>query len=104
VVASNHDAAPESRRDSLRVSGASVGVARGQGQSGRYSGRMRYDVHPPDLSEVGTLEEGDLAFAVFSLTHAVCGDDVLEVRIGEHALLEWCTACSDMRIFRPSEP
>ena len=55
---------------------------------------MRYDVHPPDLSEVGTLGEGDLAFAAFSLEHAACGDDVLEVRIGEHALLEWCMACA----------
>ena len=64
---------------------------------------MRYDVHSPDLSEVGTLGEGDLAFAAFSLEHAACGDDVLEVRIGEHALLEWCMACAVMRIFRPSE-
>ena len=79
-------------------------MARGQGQSGRYSGRMRYDVHPPDLPEVGPLEEGDLAFAAFSLTHAACGNDVLEVRIGENALLEWCMARADMRIFRPSEP
>jgi len=50
---------------------------------------MCYDVHPPDLPEVGTEGEGDLAFAAFSLAHAACGDDVLEVRIGEHALLEW---------------
>ena len=65
---------------------------------------MRYDVHPPDLSEVGPLDEGDLAFAAFSLTHAVCGDDVLEVRIGENAVLEWCMACAVMRIFRSDEP
>jgi hypothetical protein len=65
---------------------------------------MRYEVPPPDLSEVETLGEGDLAFAAFSLTHAVCGDDVLEVRIGENALLEWCMACAVMRIFRPDEP
>ena len=64
---------------------------------------MRYDLHPPDLSEVATLEEGDLAFAAFSLAHAACGDDVLEVRIGEHEVLEWCMACAVMRIFRPSE-
>jgi hypothetical protein len=62
---------------------------------------MRYEVHPPDLSEVPTLDEGDLAFAAFSLTHAACGDDVLEVRIGEHALLEWCMACAVIRIFEP---
>ena len=65
---------------------------------------MRYDVHPPDLSEVGPLDEGDLAFAAFSLTHAVCGDDVLVVRIGENAVLEWCMACAVLRIFRPDEP
>ena len=63
---------------------------------------MRYDVHQSDPSEIGTLNEGDLAFAAFSLTHAACGDDVLEVRIGEHVLLEWCMACAVMRIFRPS--
>ena len=66
-------------------------------------GVMRYDVHLPDLSELGKLGEGDLAFAAFSLTHAACGDAVLEVRIGENALLEWCMACAVMRIFRPSE-
>ena len=64
---------------------------------------MRYDVHPPDLSEVGSLEEGSLAFAAFSLAHAACGDDVLEVRMGENALLEWCMACAVMRIFWPAE-
>jgi hypothetical protein len=64
---------------------------------------MRYDRHPPDLSEIATLDEGELAFAAFSLEHAPCGDDVLEVRVGEHALLEWCMACAVMRIFGPSE-
>ena len=62
---------------------------------------MRYEVHPPDLWEAATLDEGDLAFAAFSLTHAACGDDVLEVRIGEDTLLEWCMACAVMRIFEP---
>ena len=64
---------------------------------------MRYEVHQQDLPEVGALDEGDLAFAAFSLTHAACGDDVLEVRIGEHALLEWCLACAVMRIFEPAD-
>ena len=64
---------------------------------------MRYDVHPPDLPEVGTEGEGDLAFAAFSLAHAACGDDVLEVRISERALLEWCMACAVMRIFSQCE-
>jgi hypothetical protein len=62
---------------------------------------MRYDVHPPDLSEVETVGEEDLSFAAFSLAHAACGDDVLEVRLGEKALLEWCMACDVMRIFGP---
>ncbi len=64
---------------------------------------MRYDVHPQDSPDIATEVEGDLAFVAFSLAHAACGDDVLEVRIGEHALLEWCMACAVMRIFRPSE-
>jgi hypothetical protein len=64
---------------------------------------MRYEVHPPDLPEVGPEGEEDLAFAAFSLAHAACGDDVLEVRIGEHALLEWCMACAIMRVFRTTE-
>ena len=65
---------------------------------------MRYDVHPPGLSEPGGAAEEHLGFAAFSLAHAACGDDVLEVRLGETALLEWCTSCDVMKIFVPSEP
>jgi hypothetical protein len=65
---------------------------------------MRYDVHPPDLSRVGAVDDVDLSFAAFSLEHAACGDDVLEVRLGEETLLEWCMACAVMVIFRPDEP
>ena len=64
---------------------------------------MRYDVGPVDLSQVETAGEGDLSFVAFSLTHAACGDGVLEVRIGEHTLLVWCMACAVMEIFGPSE-
>ena len=64
---------------------------------------MRYDVHPPDSSKVGAVDEADLSFAAFSLEHAACGDDVLEVRLSEEALLEWCMACAVMMIFRPGE-
>ena len=64
---------------------------------------MRYDVHPTDLPEVGAEGGGDLACAAFSLAHAACGDDVLEVRIGEHGLLEWYMACAIMRIFEHAE-
>jgi hypothetical protein len=49
------------------------------------------------------LGEGDLSFAVFSLTHAACGDDVLEIRIGERLLLEWCTECAVMEVFGSCE-
>jgi hypothetical protein len=65
---------------------------------------MRYDIHPPDVSNVGTAGEEDLYFAAFSLAHAACGDDVVEVRLGERALLAWCMACDVMRIFGPCEP
>ena len=64
---------------------------------------MRYDVEPLDLSEAGAIGEEDLSFAAFSLAHAACGDDVLEIRIGEHTLLEWCMACAVMKIFGPHE-
>ena len=64
---------------------------------------MRYDVHPPGLSEPGGVAEEHLGFAAFSLAHAACGDDVLEVRLGETALLEWCTSCDVMKIFVNSE-
>ncbi|MBA2714353.1 MAG: hypothetical protein H0U55_12470 [Rubrobacteraceae bacterium] len=64
---------------------------------------MRYDVHLVDLSEVGTEGEADFSFAAFSLEHAGCGDDVVEVRVGRHTLLEWCMACHVMEIFGPGE-
>jgi hypothetical protein len=64
---------------------------------------MRYDVDLVKGWEAGTAGGGDLSFAAFSLTHAECGDDVVEVRIGEHTLLEWCLACAVIEIFGPSE-
>ena len=64
---------------------------------------MRYDVEPVDPWEAEIAGEGDLSFAVFSLAHAACGDDVLEVRIGERMLLEWCTGCAVMEVFGPCE-
>ena len=63
---------------------------------------VRYDVEPVDIPEAGTAEE-DLSFAVFSLAHAACGDEVIEVRIGEGTLLAWCAACSVMQIFWPNQ-
>jgi hypothetical protein len=64
---------------------------------------MRYDVHPPDFANVEAGDEAGLFFAAFSLEHAACGDDLLEVRLGDETLLEWCMACSVMMIFRTDE-
>ena len=60
---------------------------------------LRYDVEPVHPVEAEIPGEGDLSFAVFSLAHAACGDDVLEVRVGERMLLEWCMACAVMEVF-----
>ena len=64
---------------------------------------VRYDVEP--VAPVGdeTTGEGNLSFAAFSLAHAACGDDVLEVRVGERMLLEWCMACAVMEVFGSCE-
>ena len=64
---------------------------------------VRYDVEPVQPVEAEVLGGGDLSFAVFSLAHAECGDDVLEVRIGERMLLEWCTGCAVMEVFGSCE-
>jgi hypothetical protein len=64
---------------------------------------MRYDVDVVSPPEAGTLGEGNLSFAAFSLAHAACGDHVVEVRVGEHTLLVWCMECSVMEIFGPRE-
>jgi hypothetical protein len=64
---------------------------------------VRYDVEPVQPVEAEDPGGGDLSFAVFSLAHAECGDDVLEVRIGERMLLEWCTGCAVMEVFGSCE-
>ena len=64
---------------------------------------LRYDVEPVYPVEAEVPGGGDLSFAVFSLAHAECGDDVLEVRIGERMLLEWCTGCAVMEVFGSCE-
>lgn len=63
----------------------------------------RYDVDLEDLSGVGIMGEEDLMFVAFSLEHAGCGDRVVEVRMGEHTILEWCTACCVMEVFGRSQ-
>ncbi len=64
---------------------------------------VRYDVEPVGPVGAEATGEGDLTFAVFSLAHAGCGDDVLEVRVGEHMLLEWCMSCAVMEVFGSCE-
>jgi len=59
----------------------------------------RYHVELVEPAELGATGDGELSFAVFSLAHAACGDEVLEVRIGERMLLEWCMACAVMEVF-----
>jgi hypothetical protein len=44
------------------------------------------------------LDDELFAFAAFALTHAACGD-VVEVRIGERCILEWCPSCAAMQTF-----
>lgn len=44
------------------------------------------------------LEEELLAFAAFALTHAACCD-VVELRIDERRILEWCPSCATVRVF-----
>ena len=63
---------------------------------------FRYDTWVIDPQEGITGDEG-LSFAAFSLAHAACGDQVLEVRVGERMLLEWCMACAVMEVFGPPE-
>ncbi len=42
----------------------------------------------------------DLAFIIFSLTHAACGEaGVIEVRPGERSLLGWCPSCAALELF-----
>ena len=43
---------------------------------------------------------GDLAFIIFSLTHAGCGEEgVIELRLGERSLLGWCPSCAALETF-----
>jgi hypothetical protein len=51
-------------------------------------------------NDVGRV--GDLAFIIFSLTHAGCGEEgVIELRLGERSLLGWCPSCADLETFGP---
>ena len=48
---------------------------------------------------------GNLAFVIFSLTHADCGEEgVIELRLGERSLLGWCLSCALLETFGSFDP
>ncbi len=48
---------------------------------------------------------GDLAFVIFSVTHADCGEErVIELRLGERSLLGWCPSCALLETFGSFDP
>ncbi len=48
---------------------------------------------------------GDLAFVIFSLTHACCGEEgVVELRLGERSLLRRCPSCALLETFGSFDP
>jgi hypothetical protein len=47
--------------------------------------------------------EDDLSFAAFALAHSPCGE-VIEVRIDQGSVVQWCVACADARLFGPFDP
>ena len=53
------------------------------------------DKRPEDIG----VPDDNLAFAAFTLSHSPCGDQVIELRLGEGLLLQWCLACADMNAF-----
>lgn len=53
-----------------------------------------------DPRSYGAASTGDISFAVFSLTHAGCGEDgVIELRLNERLLLGWCPSCAALETF-----
>jgi hypothetical protein len=64
------------------------------------NGKMRDDERELELPKNGAGSVGDLSFAVFSLTHAECGEDgVIELRLNERLLLGWCPSCAALGTF-----
>jgi hypothetical protein len=66
-------------------------------------GVVRYDIEIVAGPEGENTRDEGLTLAAFSLAHAACGDHVLEVRVGERMLLEWCMACAVMEVFGSPE-
>jgi hypothetical protein len=61
---------------------------------------MRDDERKPELPRNGAGNVGDLSFAVFSLTHAECGEEgVIELRLDERLLVGWCPSCAALETF-----
>jgi hypothetical protein len=62
-------------------------------------GEMRGDEGRGDLQRSGTESSDDLSFAAFSLTHAECGESVIELRLSDRLLLGWCLSCAVLETF-----
>jgi hypothetical protein len=61
-------------------------------------GKMRGEER--ELEPRGAGSFGDLSFAVFSLTHAGCGEEgAIELRLNERLLLGWCPSCAALETF-----
>ena len=60
---------------------------------------MRDENAGADASETRPDGSGDLAFAAFSLTHTLCEEGAIEVRLGEGVLLACCPRCSVVEVF-----
>jgi hypothetical protein len=61
---------------------------------------MRDDEGRIGPAQDGAGSDGDLSFAAFSLTHAECGEEgVIELRLGDRLLLEWCPSCAALETF-----
>jgi len=56
--------------------------------------------HEEEGLAAGPDTEGfDASFAVFSLVHAGCADDLVEVRVDGGLLLVWCPRCCVLELF-----
>jgi len=45
----------------------------------------------------------DLSFAAFVFAHLDCADAMVELRLADGVLLEWCPACAVLQTFGLSE-
>jgi hypothetical protein len=62
--------------------------------------KMRDDERDLESLRNGAVGDGDLSFAVFSLTHAGCeAECVIELRLNKRLLLGWCSSCAVLETF-----